>query len=265
MAAITTYLLSTLAGLVVSCVIFITTRHIQLSQARRSRKWPESPSLHADIQSTQNEYYLFVLGSGGHTKEMLMMMDDGTRDFAKSHRRYLISSGDKISLHHVDDYEAELKRTSENPGTHDTCVVTRARRVYQPYWSTPFSALRSILDIFPALLSPPKNEVGKQLKYPGIVYSNGPATGFFVALATHLLKLFWVVPDDCLLFVYVESWARISTLSLTGKLLHCTGLADAFYVQHREVAERHGLVNAGEMVFNSQRGRLTRLASDQES
>ncbi|KID73937.1 UDP-N-acetylglucosamine transferase subunit ALG14 [Metarhizium brunneum] len=263
MVVTTIQLVSLLAGLI-SLAVYVTTRHIQLSQARRSRTWPKPPPFQAETRLPQNEYYLLVLGSGGHTKEMLMMMDDGTRDFGNSHRRYLISSGDKMSLNHVEDYEAELKATSENPGTYDTRVVTRARRVHQPLWSTPFSALRSVLDIFPVLLSPPKNEVGRQLKYPGIVFSNGPATGFFVALAVHLLKLFWVVPDDRLRFVYVESWARIATLSLTGRLLYYTGLADAFYVQHGEVAERYGLVNAGEMVFNSRRARQTRPGLDRQ-
>lgn len=263
----TNVLLTVLAGLI-STVIYITvspplfhrtkthltaqTRHIQITQHRRSRSWPKPPFRSA-TQPSENEYYLFVLGSGGHTKEMLMMMDDPARDFSRCHRRYLISSGDKMSLNHLEDYEAELKVASENSGTYDTCVVTRARRVHQPLWSTPLSALQSILDIFPVLLSPPKNEVGRALKYPSMVFSNGPATGFFVALAVHLLKIVSVVPDDTMRFVYIESWARITTLSLTGKLLYYTGLADAFYVQHGEVAERFGVVNAGEMVFNSRR------------
>ncbi|TWU73870.1 UDP-N-acetylglucosamine transferase subunit [Metarhizium rileyi] len=249
----TNLILTLLAGLI-SIVIFITTRHIQISQERRSRSWPKPP-FRSDSQAPQREYYLFVLGSGGHTKEMLMMMDDGTRDFGNSHRRYLISSGDTMSLNHVENYEAELKTASETAGTYDTRIVARARRVHQPLWSTPFSALRSMLDIFPVLLFPPGNDVGRRLKYPGVIYSNGPATGFFVALAVHLLKIVSLVPDHRMRFVYVESWARITTLSVTGKLLYYTGLADAFYVQHAEVAERYGVVNAGEMVFNSRRNR----------
>jgi beta-1,4-N-acetylglucosaminyltransferase len=184
---------------------------------------------------------------------MLMMMDDGKHEFGSFHRRYLISSGDSMSLHHLEDYEAQLNQESNSPGTYDTRVVTRARRVHQPLWSTPLSALRSILDIFPVLMSPPENAAGNTPRYPEAVFSNGPATGFFVALAVHFLKLVSLVPDDATRFIYIESWARISTLSLTGKLLYYTGLADAFYVQHQEVADRYGLVNAGEMVFNAQR------------
>ncbi|EQL03245.1 glycosyltransferase family 1 protein [Ophiocordyceps sinensis CO18] len=236
-----------------------SARHVQLLHRRRSRPWPRPPR-RADGRSAprpSHDYYLFVLGSGGHTKEMLMMMDDGFCDFANFHRRYLISSGDRMSLHHLLDYEEQLEQlcraADSSPGTHDTRTVTRARRVHQSLCTTPFTALLSIIDIFFVLLSPPANEVGRRLRYPTHILSNGPATGFLVALAAHVLKVFLIVPDDCMRFVYIESWARISSLSLTGKLLLYTGVADALYVQHQHVAAMHGLVNAGEMVFNSRR------------
>lgn len=188
-----------------------------------------------------------------------MMMDDGFCNFDSFHRRYLISSGDHMSENHLEDYEADLKllcaKEGQQPGMYDKCIVTRARRVHQPLWSTPFTALLSIVDIFPVLLSPPDNKgaSGGQLRYPSHVFSNGPATGFFVGLAIHLMKMFYLVPEDTMRFVYVESWARISTLSLTGKLFYYTGTADVFLVQHAQVAAKYGVGNAGEMVFNSRR------------
>ncbi|KAH6999682.1 oligosaccharide biosynthesis protein Alg14 like-domain-containing protein [Ilyonectria destructans] len=246
---ILTYLL-----LLIGLGIFMTTRHIQIVRrriekvAKHGRKITRDPSL---------DYYLFVLGSGGHTKEMLMMMDDGFCKFENFHRRYLISSSDRMSKNHSEDYEAELKALCEakgqDSGTWDSCVVTRARGVHQPLWSTPSTALLSILDIFPVLWTPPVNKVGARLCYPTHIFSNGPATGFFVGLAVHLLKMFYYVPEDTMQFVYIESWARISTLSLTGKLFHYTGLADIFLVQHEEVAAKYNVDNAGEMVFNSRR------------
>ncbi|QUC21347.1 uncharacterized protein UV8b_05590 [Ustilaginoidea virens] len=246
--------LTLLTGLV-SVSICITTRHIQVARARRARTWPIPPfAPPKDAAPSQGEYFLFVLGSGGHTKEMLMMMDDGTPHQGSCHRRYLISSGDSMSESHLDEYEAAMRRGASAPGTYDKRVVTRARRVHQPLWSTPWTSLLSIVDIFPALLSPPRNGAAKEgPKYPGLIFSNGPATGLPVALAVHLLKVVGVVPHEAMKFVYIESWARISTLSLTGKLLYYTGIADAFYVQHEEVAVKYGVMNAGQMVFNAQR------------
>ncbi|KAF7551991.1 hypothetical protein G7Z17_g4633 [Cylindrodendrum hubeiense] len=243
-ALILTYLL-----LFIGLCIFITIVRRRVEKvAKHGRRMTRNPSM---------DYYLFVLGSGGHTKEMLMMMDDGFCKFENFHRRYLISSGDRMSENHSHDYEAELVElchaNGQESGTYDRCIVTRARNVHQPLWSTPITALMSILDIFPVLLTPPANEVGATLRYPTHIFSNGPATGFFVGLAVYLLKIFYIVPEGTMKFVYIESWARISTLSLTGKLFHYTGLADIFLVQHEEVAAKYKIGNAGEMVFNSRR------------
>ncbi|KAH6608222.1 hypothetical protein Trco_004535 [Trichoderma cornu-damae] len=242
----------------VALVIF--ARHLQLVSRRSPNRNARRTSVGSSddlVRRAPMDYDLFVLGSGGHTREMLMMMDDGFCNFGHFHRRYLISSGDAMSENHLEDYEESLqslcKSHQASPGTYDKRTVTRARRVHQPLWSTPFTALLSILDIFPALLVPPDNEVGRRLRYPGRVFSNGPATGFFVALAVHMLKVCYVAPESCMKFIYVESWARISTLSLTGKLLLYTGIADVFVTQHQEVATRYGVQNAGEIVFNSRR------------
>ncbi|KAK4077014.1 uncharacterized protein Triagg1_3981 [Trichoderma aggressivum f. europaeum] len=252
--------LLTLGASTISLLIFASTRHIQLVSHRSRNRSPRQPnSQNSLVHRAPVDYNLFVLGSGGHTKEMLMMMDDGFCDFANFHRRYLISSGDSMSENHVHDYEESLTSLCESrgtsPGTYDKFIVTRARRVHQPLWSTPFTALLSIVEIFPALLIPPQGLVGMKMKpcYPSRVFSNGPATGFFVALAVHLLKMAYLVPESCMKVIYIESWARISTLSLTGKLLFYTGIADVFVTQHQEVATRYGVQNAGEIVFNSRR------------
>ncbi|PHH86713.1 hypothetical protein CDD83_9863 [Cordyceps sp. RAO-2017] len=252
-------LMLTCLALLVALAVFVTARHAQIVALRRATRWPRPPWLSRERPGRRRsaQHYLFVLGSGGHTKEMLMMMDDGFRDFAGCHRRYLISSGDRVSHHQLEDYEKQLaqlcRAADSSPGSYDTRVVARARRVHQSLWTTPLTSLLSIVAVFSVLLSPPPGPTGERLPYPTQIFSNGPATGFFVGLAAHLLKIFYVVPEDSMRFVYIESWARISTLSLTGRLLLYTDVADAFYVQHQELAAAHGLVNAGEMVFNSRR------------
>ncbi|GKU06013.1 unnamed protein product [Fusarium langsethiae] len=240
-----------------ACNLFLvlsTARHVQLVGARRRFRRSEQAS--RDQRINPYEYYLFVLGSGGHTKEMLMMMDDGYCSFQNFHRRYLISSGDAMSTNHVVDYETELEALCATQGTHhgsyDTVTVTRARQVHQSLLTTPFTALLSILDIFPALMNPPANTIGARMRYPTCIFTNGPATGFFVGLAAHLLKLLYVVPETSMHIVYIESWARITTLSLTGKLFYYTGIADVL-VQHKEVAEKYKVQYCGEIVFNARR------------
>ncbi|KAI6781585.1 Ras like [Emericellopsis cladophorae] len=205
-------------------------RHFAVSRQRARTTIEWKPAAH---QRVGDEYYLFVLGSGGHTKEMLMMMDDGQTNLARTHRRYMVSRGDDMSLHHLEEFESRvrLEYDAAETGTYDVRTVTRARRVHQPLATTPFSAL----------------------KYPTIIFSNGPANGLFVALAVHFLKMAYAIPEGKCAFVYIESWARISTLSLTGKLLHYTGMADGFAVQHEPVALRYGVTNVGPLVFNCRR------------
>ncbi|KPA38265.1 beta- -n-acetylglucosaminyltransferase [Fusarium langsethiae] len=202
-----------------ACNLFLvlsTARHVQLVGARRRFRRSEQAS--RDQRINPYEYYLFVLGSGGHTKEMLMMMDDGYCSFQNFHRRYLISSGDAMSTNHVVDYETELEAL---------CATQ-------------------------ALMNPPANTIGARMRYPTCIFTNGPATGFFVGLAAHLLKLLYVVPETSMHIVYIESWARITTLSLTGKLFYYTGIADVL-VQHKEVAEKYKVQYCGEIVFNARR------------
>ena len=186
------------------------------------------------------------------------MMDDGFSSFGSSHRRYLISSGDGMSSNHLEDYEQTLGQLCEKngtePGTYDKLFVKRARKVHQKLWSVPFSAFLSMLDIWKVLATPPRQLArSKRLEWPDIIFSNGPATGFFVGVAAYLLKICYIAPQDSMKLVYIESWARISTLSVTGKLFYHTGLADLFLVQHEEVAKKYGVINAGPMVFNSRR------------
>jgi beta-1,4-N-acetylglucosaminyltransferase len=131
-------------------------------------------------------------------------------------------------------------------GTLDTFLVPRARRVHQPLWSAPLSCLATAVHAVNALTREPDARPGPLFKYPHVVLTNGPATGFVVCLVAHLLKLFFLVPRGRLKTVYVESWARTRALSLTGRLFLWAGIADMFCVQHEELARRYrGTVYVG--------------------
>jgi beta-1,4-N-acetylglucosaminyltransferase len=195
-------------------------------------------------------YFFIVLGSGGHTKEMLAMLEADHGNFETLHRRYLVSSGDSFSLKQLDIFERNHWNTYESKGgTYDKHIVTRARRVYQSLLTTPFTSLMSLMEIFPLLLSQPKTPNRNMPRYPDLIITNGPATGFFVGFAAYLLKIFWIAPEESMQILYVESWARVRTLSLTGKLFYYTNIADVFLVQHQPVAEAYGVHNAGYLVL----------------
>ncbi|KZL86549.1 glycosyltransferase family protein [Colletotrichum incanum] len=246
-------LLATLLLGAISLLIFVTARHLQIQQNRLRRPVLLSTVTAKDstgLGLLRGAYFLVVLGSGGHTKEMLAMMEIGFPNVPSMHRRYLISSGDAMSLKHLTAFEDDLKTThGENQiGTYDKHIVARARKIHQSLLTTPFTALLSVTQIFPLLLSSPFKGVRSRQQFPDIILTNGPATGFIVGLVAYLLKIFYIVPEDIMQVLYIESWARIRTLSLTGKLFHLTGIADLLLVQHEKVAKAYGVTNAGCMV-----------------
>ena len=167
---------------------------------------------------------------------------------ANAHRRYLVTTGDQDSLDRLIKLECLIRRCfpGDDPrtGTLDAFQVPRARRVHQPLWTAPFTCLATAIHAINALTREPDcrpaSRHGTQFKYPHVVLTNGPATGFVVCLVAHLLKIFFLVPQDRLKMVYVESWARSRSLSLTGRLFLWSGVADMFCVQHEGLAKKIG-------------------------
>jgi hypothetical protein len=58
-----------------------------------------------------------------------------------------------------------------------------------------------------------------------------------VILASFFLKFFGLAPVYKMRIVYVESWARVKTLSLSGEILLRLRLYDEFWVQWEELAK----------------------------
>lgn len=170
---------------------------------------------------------------------------------ANTHRRYLVTTGDQDSVDRLVKLECLIHRClppgDPRTGTVDVIRVPRARRVHQPLWTAPFSCLNTAVHVVGALTRVPNcRPAASQFRYPHVVVTNGPATGFIVCLVVHLLKLFYLVPQDRLKTVYIESWARSRSLSLTGRLFRWSGIADLFCVQHEDLARRNsGAVYVG--------------------
>lgn len=217
----------------------------------------KQPSAAKDISG--EHYTLFVMGSGGHTAEMLSMIERSIRPLStplgkkdissglRQVRRYVISHGDHMSIRKVNAFEANMAARfaaiGADSGSYDIKLVARARRVHQSWLSTPASFAKSILSIIAALYaslplpegitatSSSKPRKGSLALYPGVIVTNGPATAFAVVLVSHVLRILRLVPQTQMHAIYIESFAKVSTLSLTGKLLYMLDLADQFIVQ----------------------------------
>ncbi|CCC10858.1 hypothetical protein SMACR_04089 [Sordaria macrospora] len=189
-------------------------------------------------------YFTYILGSGGHTAEMIETIKQSFRGQANMHRRYIISTGDSSSLAKARLLEWTIKGAypgeDARAGTSDIFLIRRARKVHQPLYTAPFTCLISAFHAANALTRMPNlrstKENAKDFEYPHVIVTNGPANGFVVCLVAHLLKIFYLVPGNRAKMAYIETWARSKTMSLTGKLFLKTGIADVVGVQHESLA-----------------------------
>jgi beta-1,4-N-acetylglucosaminyltransferase len=205
---------------------------VVLSRDRPLRSPRPSASRHSRL--------LVVLGSGGHTAEMLNILSKYSHiQVDWMHRIYIVSSGDGFSASKARDFEAEMaKGLSEiekglTPSTkYEIVIVHRARKVHQPLLTTPISSLRCLWDCIQVLQGTHQTLAGVMpAAYPDLILTNGPGTGVIVILASIILRFFGFYGQSSghMRTIFIESWARVRTISLSGRLLR--GCVNRFIVQ----------------------------------
>jgi len=206
-------------------------------------------------------HLLVVLGSGGHTAEMLNMLS-GVSDLAVKYtfRTYVVSSGDGFSARKAAEFEKGLQPGVKSDGKaggaegYEIVTVRRARKVHQSIFTTPWSAAWSLWDCIKVLRGRhPDQTAGRA--YPDLILSNGPGTGVCVITAAITLLFFGYSgrelprtspPGEEVTFegagrmrtVFIESWARTRTYSLSGTLV--SPLVDRFLVQWPRLVDPAG-------------------------
>lgn len=215
-----------------------------------------------DLSKYPGVFYLYVLGSGGHTTEMVALIKQSFRPNKNAHRRYIITDGDLHSMNQNQSLERliRLNCLDGTAGTHDTFLVTRARSVHQSFFTSIFTSMECALEILAALMVTPKKRLGQvnatDFKYPHVIVTNGPGTGFIVAAVALFLKVVWLAPQNRLKVVFIETWARTHKLGLTGKLFYWSQIADLFVVQNDTLAKGVGKPSIGNV--NMRVARLSR-------
>uniref|UniRef100_A0A8D2A9E8 UDP-N-acetylglucosamine transferase subunit ALG14 n=1 Tax=Sus scrofa TaxID=9823 RepID=A0A8D2A9E8_PIG len=159
---------------------------------------------------------LVVAGSGGHTTEILRLLE--TLSDAYSPRHYVIADTDEMSAHKINSFE--LNRADRNPSTtfpeYHIHRIPRSREVQQSWPSSALSTLYSLWFSFP---------LTHRVK-PDLVLCNGPGTCVPICVSALLLGILGIKK---VIIVYVESVCRVEHLSLSGKILF--HLSDYFIVQ----------------------------------
>ncbi|XP_061175141.1 UDP-N-acetylglucosamine transferase subunit ALG14 homolog [Saccostrea echinata] len=157
---------------------------------------------------------LAVMGSGGHTKEMLSLLSGlGTHYHP---RYYVIANTDTMSQQKVKQFEKQRNTTEKNKSEYSIILIPRSREVAQSWTSTVLSTLIALWKSFPAVFQ----------SNPDLILCNGPGTCVPVCLVGIILKIVRMGKPR---IVYVESICRVETLSLSAWMLYY--LVDEMLVQ----------------------------------
>ncbi|XP_026810662.1 UDP-N-acetylglucosamine transferase subunit ALG14 homolog [Rhopalosiphum maidis] len=167
-------------------------------------------------KSKQPVRTLVVIGSGGHTAEMLRLMNSMNK-LKFMPRLYLLADTDTTSRNCVENDESGLEWS--------IATIPRSRHVNQSYLTSIFSTIYAIFITVPMVLS----------FKPDLVLCNGPGTCVPVCLVAFIMKLFHYADTS---IIFVESICRVKSLSLTGKLMYF--IADLIIVQWPELRQKYG-------------------------
>ncbi|KAI5784604.1 oligosaccharide biosynthesis protein Alg14 like-domain-containing protein [Geopyxis carbonaria] len=176
---------------------------------RRLARPPTSPPARPRRHDpTRPPHLMVLLGSGGHTAEMLLLLRTLTKSAAYM-RTYIVTSGDTLS--------AAKAITADAAASARVRTIPRARRVGQSWLSTPLDCVRCLAGCV---------RVFTERGVPDVVVCNGPGSCVVMVVVAVVGRFFGVAHTRT---VYVESFARVKTLSLSGRLLY--PIVDRFVVQ----------------------------------
>ncbi|KAB0347571.1 hypothetical protein FD754_012428 [Muntiacus muntjak] len=167
---------------------------------------------------------LVVAGSGGHTTEILRLLENLSD--AYSPRHYIVADTDEMSTHKINSFEQN--RADRNPSAtfpeYYVHRIPRSREVQQSWLSSVLTTLYSMWLSFPLTY---------RVK-PDLVLCNGPGTCVPICISALLLGILGIKK---VIIVYVESICRVEHLSLSGKILF--HLSDYFIVQWPTLKEKY--------------------------
>mmetsp|Transcript_57936 Transcript_57936/g.131282 ORF Transcript_57936/g.131282 Transcript_57936/m.131282 type:complete len:191 (-) Transcript_57936:517-1089(-) len=152
---------------------------------------------------------IVVLGSGGHTAEMMTLTE---KLCAKRYDfYYVIAATDRSSIGKVE----ALRGCAPSPSR--VFRIPRSREVGQSFFTSVFSTAHASLWSFFVVYR----------IQPHLVLANGPGTCLPICIAAFLFRT---------RIIFCESFCRVKSLSLTGRLVY--PFVDRFIVQWPELVQK---------------------------
>ena len=164
------------------------------------------------LNNNNNKSIMIILGSGGHTGELLLMLSK--LDFNKFKKCFIISShNDKNSENKFKEI-FDLKKYSKT--SFQFIKIYRARNVGQSFLTSIFTTFYSMIQSFFVMIK----------TQPNICVTNGPGVAIPIVYIGFILKLMMILIEFKILFI--ESYCRTKSISLSGKLIE--PICDKFIV-----------------------------------
>ncbi|KAI3903612.1 hypothetical protein MKW98_032266 [Papaver atlanticum] len=160
---------------------------------------------------------LIILGSGGHTAEMINLIHVLQWD-KFTPRVYVAASTDNMSLQKAQVLEASMVGQAEPDKLKVTVQfmqIYRSREVGQSYLTSIGTTLIALLHV---------------------ILCNGPGTCYPLCVIAFLFKVLGIRWSS---IFYVESIARVKRLSLSGLLLYKLHIADLIFVQWPHLQKKY--------------------------
>lgn len=173
------------------------------------------------VLGKQNASVLAIAGSGGHTTELLRLVSVLQQDRYKP-RHYVVALSDGMSSAKISAFENERK-SIENQD-YFLQRIPRSREVSQSWITSVGTTFYALLHSFPIVLR----------TKPDIILCNGPGTCIPLCAVGFLFKILGI--SNCQI-IFVESFCRIQSLSLSGKILYY--FADKCFVQWPALKEKY--------------------------
>lgn len=177
-------------------------------------------------------HMMVLLGSGGHTGEMLRILNNGIR--YEKFKKITWVTTDENSLQ-----KSQTSSISTNSNIEiEYMILPRARNVGQSFKSSILTTLRCLLKISMIFFS-------DNSSLPDVVLCNGPGTSVPLCYLIFLFKFLKFQPTRGKI-IYIESLARVNRMSLSGWLVY--PIANRFIVQWEKLhqdwrrTEYHGFL-----------------------
>lgn len=125
-----------------------------------------------------------VLGSGGHTGEMMKLLGGSDLSVLKP-REYIVAESDQMSLQKIKQFEGN------NTTNYNVNRIARSRHVGQSYFTSIFTTLIAILYSIPLVF---------KLK-PDLLIVNGPGTCIPICLIVFVFSRLRLIPKCKIAFI----------------------------------------------------------------